>query len=111
MIKVTGMPKKPLRPGETHFIQIDGDGPFRMSISCFVDKPPPPGFKPCRECGSQSVSAGKWVSFTVSAVFDQSRRGFLLLAIRDQLDNEEEIRLRVVGREEGTATGGAMATG
>ncbi len=60
MINVSDDINAPMRVGQIKSFQIDGDGPFRVSSSCFIDKPSPPGpgFLPCAECATQVVRAG-----------------------------------------------------
>lgn len=45
--------------GETIAIEVYADSPINVSISCFVDKPPPAGFKKCPECNTQTVLSGQ----------------------------------------------------
>lgn len=45
-----------LSPGVEH--QMRSKQPGTTQIKCFLRKPPPPGFKPCANCGSFYVAAG-----------------------------------------------------
>jgi len=45
--------------GQSITIEIEADSDIRVSIGCFVDKPPPPRFKGCAECSVQVVQSGQ----------------------------------------------------
>ena len=108
VISVVGLSLRPMEEGERRYFVIRGDGPFAVDISCFVDSPPPPGFRPCAECGSRVVQVNERIELVASGAFSRSRRGALLIRIVDREGAMEEIRIQVVGRDEGTATGGGL---
>ena len=56
MIVIEEFASGPIRGGESRILVLSGDGPFQVTVSCFVDDPPP-GFRPCAACGKSVVEA------------------------------------------------------
>ena len=58
MISWVSLLTTPMKPGETRDVAVWGDEPHTVAIKCFVNTPPPPGFKECSTCGSYSLNSG-----------------------------------------------------
>ncbi len=98
--------KTPLSSGETREFTLLGSVPISGEIRCFVQRPPPPGYKPCSACGSFQVEPNESISIHAdSDVFSQNG-GMLELYLNDHLGNEEKITLIVNRREDGTSESG-----
>jgi len=69
MINVDVFDQSPMKPGEIRLMVLSGDGPFNVTNSCFVDNPPPAGFRPCSACNSETVTAGSLHFISADAAF------------------------------------------
>lgn len=79
----------PIVPGEFIELQIQGDGPFTIISSCFVDSPPPTGFRPCTACNTTRLSLGEGYSLSADPDFWQGRRGNIRIEISSPSETEE----------------------
>jgi hypothetical protein len=107
--------QSPLQVGEGRSLRISGDGPFLVSTACFIDNPPPPGFRGCAECRTVEIQPGESIDVLASRDFWQGKRGYILVTCRDSSGDVREIKLLVVPEEEATPTasggGGAVLAG
>jgi len=95
MITDVVLDRRRLRAGETRYLQAYGDDPLVVEIHCFAQKPPPPGYKPCKECGSFRVGSGEAVAVTANARVFSAHGGRLMVSVRDARGDTKEIRLTV----------------
>lgn len=93
-----------LRAGETRYLQVYGAEPLEVAIHCFTQKPPPPGYKPCKECGAFKIRAGQALAVTANARVFADHGGWLAISIRDNEGDAREIRLTVASRESDRGT-------
>jgi hypothetical protein len=101
----------PIQIGEGRSLFVAGDGPFLVSTACFVDNPPPPGFRGCSECLTVEIQSGESVYLQASRDFWEGRKGHILITCRDSTGSVREIKLIVLPEDEATpiASGGGGA--
>jgi hypothetical protein len=92
-------PKEALRAGGVYYVVAVGAEPIAVEIRCFVRRPPPPGYKPCAECGSFVVRSGEALQLFASEATFQAEGGSLELRVRDADGDSRHVRLTVVGRD------------
>ena len=109
MINIDGFVDFPMQTGEHRELTITGDGPFIVTNSCFVDSPPPPGFRPCAACGSISIQSGESYQFETDAKFWQGKEGTLSIEIVDSVGESKKIDIKVLA--DGNSTSGQMMMG
>jgi hypothetical protein len=102
MIQNIDIDLSPLAPGEERDISVKGDGPFTISLSCFVLHPPPPGYRGCPECTTQTANAGQSIRFRTPR---RLAGGRLIVRITDAVGETEELSIDVLARK---ASSGAM---
>jgi hypothetical protein len=103
MIRNVDVDLSPLEPGEERDVRVDGDGPFTVSLHCFVLNPPPPGYRTCPECRVQVVNVSQPFHFRAPR---QLAGGRLVIRIVDAVGEQEEIAIEVSDR---MASPGAMS--
>ena len=96
MINVVEFDRGPIIIGEKRRLVLAGDAPFAVSTSCFVDNPPPPGFRKCAECSTTTIAAGQVMEIEVAATFWRSKTGRIQIAIKDAVGETLELRLQVL---------------
>jgi hypothetical protein len=94
--------------GQTFTIEVHADSPVEISIGCFVDKPPPPRFKGCRECSVQIVRSGQPFEVTPRKDTWRSDDGGYRIKVTDADGNSETVFVNVLG---GTASAGGTVMG
>ena len=88
-------PRHPMTVGESRQLAVQGDSPFQVSISCFVDEPPPPGFRPCEQCRTHSLAAEATLDVYASPSFWRGRIGYFSIHIIDRLGDSTDLRIEV----------------
>ncbi|AZZ98466.1 hypothetical protein [Pseudoalteromonas sp. R3] len=96
MINIDGYDETPMQTGETRKIVITGDGPFEIINSCFVDSPPPPGFKPCSACRSAIIQSGEVYRISTDPKFWLKKEGYISIEVTDSLGNSKSIKILVL---------------
>lgn len=97
MIRTIDFDRRPIKVGEWRPLTPQGDGPFVVEIKCFVDNPPPPGYKACDECGKFEIENNETIQITPSpSIFSQSP-GRLDITVRDRTGDQREFSLMVFG--------------
>jgi hypothetical protein len=96
MIQVIEFGEDPILPGQSRRLVLDGDGPFTVSTSCFVVNPPPPGFRPCPQCSTTTVSAHQALRIEVSTQFRTGKSGKLGIEITDAIGETVTLELNVI---------------
>lgn len=99
MITDIVLDRSALKAGETRYLQAYGEEPLTVDIHCFAQKPPPPGYKPCKECGAFKIRSGQALAVTATSRVFADHGGRLEITIRDNQGDVREIRLVVVSRE------------
>jgi hypothetical protein len=85
-----------MQPGETRSLLIEASEPSSVEIRCFVEKPPPPGYRGCPECGTlKKIANNREVSITASRQIFGRSAGYLELTIIDATEDRRVIRLAV----------------
>ncbi len=80
--------------GESRAITVYGAEPIEVEISCFVKEPPPPGYRPCPECGTLVVPTGG--SFKIHAVSDMlGHSDQVVVDIRDADGDRKRLNVHV----------------
>ena len=74
---------------------LRGDGPFTLSKSCFVDDPPPAGFRPCPACSVAMVEEGSRQLISADPTFWRGKRGKLVINIKDKMGNVRNMVVQV----------------
>ena len=83
--------------GQEITVSAMGDNPpFIIQISCFVEDPPPPGFKGCAECNVYEVESNELIKLTADQNFWWNHRGSYRIKIRDSVGDTEEVRIPVI---------------
>lgn len=96
MIRIDVLDSRPMLPGDRRELVLSGDAPFTVTNSCFVDTPPPVGFRPCSACNSVVVPAGKPHVIVADADFWTGKEGTLEVTIEDAVGESRTIRMDVV---------------
>ncbi|SRR6266571_5173280 len=96
MIEILELKREPLEPGEKRRLVLDGDAPFQVSTSCFVDEPKPAGFRPCAQCETTSVKAKQESIIEAGFNFWTGKTGSIAISIGDAVGESLEIELRVL---------------
>jgi hypothetical protein len=109
MIQVVSFDSRPVVAGESRDLMLDGNGPFTVSTSCFVENPPPPGFRSCPECLTQLIPANRYLTIAVSPTLWQDRRGRIEIQIVDAVGEQLTLRLGVITDTEATPMASAGA--
>ena len=91
----------PIGAGATRDMVVRGGGPFDIELKCFVQNPPPPGYKPCRECGTIRAHDGETVQIKASADRFASG-GTLSVTVTDQDGDARDLHITVLGRTAGS---------
>lgn len=86
---------KPLIVGESKKVKIIGDGPFKVIVSCFVDNPPPAGFKPCAACGDFKVEPGVVFEIDANSDFWKKNKGNLQVVVTDCNNKVDKFTLSI----------------
>jgi hypothetical protein len=111
MIRAVDFALGPLRVGEARTLRIDGAEPHTVEIHCFVNEPPPPGYRPCPECGTLDlILNGQPVEVHASATVFAKATGHVRVTITDSDNDQRVIILKVLTRDTGassTMTAGA----
>jgi molybdopterin/thiamine biosynthesis adenylyltransferase len=113
MIRSIDFDAGPFRAGESRTIICNADAPSTIEIRCFVLEPPPPGYRPCSECGViRGVANNQAVMVTANARLFARVGGELQIVITDAEGATQEFRVRVRPTEADaapSASGAAMA--
>jgi hypothetical protein len=82
-------------PGEERELVVLADAPITVAILCFLTTPPPPGFKPCQECGTFPLTIGQ--PFIVRAPRDLFHQvgGELRVTVREETGDERSFTIAV----------------
>ncbi|HEY2713778.1 MAG TPA: hypothetical protein VGI60_14785 [Chthoniobacterales bacterium] len=95
-------------PGDLLRVTVIGSGRFELSVSCFIDNPPPPRFAPCDECRTKSVRAGEAFEMIVPSDLEGRSQG-LQFDVRD-LETSQTITQRIQIKQQGNERGRMMAS-
>jgi hypothetical protein len=96
MINVDVFDRTPMFPGDRRELLLSGDGPFKVTNSCFVDTPPPAGFRPCSACSSVVVQAGTPHYIVAEQSFWTGKEGEIEITIVDAVGDNLSIRMNVL---------------
>jgi hypothetical protein len=96
MIEILEFDRRPIGLGQQRQLILGGDGPFMVSTSCFVDSPPPGGFRPCPQCSTGSVEVGEPFIIEISREFWSRRTGSINIVIQDSVGEVLKLRLAVI---------------
>jgi hypothetical protein len=109
VIDIVEFDSGPISAGERRRLVLSGDGPFTVSTSCFVDTPPPVGFRPCPQCSTKRIPANQPTTIEVSSQFWAGKSGKIGIEITDSLGNTRRLQLAVFPKLESapSATAGA----
>ena len=109
MIKIVEFDDRPVMTGEKRVLVLEGDAPFKLETSCFVDKPPPPGFRPCAECGSFKIDAFERFEIGSFSRFWHRKSGILEITIYDSVGESLKLSLKML-EDIDTDTGSQMSS-
>jgi hypothetical protein len=84
--------------GEQRLLFAQSDTIVSVEIKCFVQNPPPPGYKPCPSCGTLEAKPGRPVSITASAEVFSISRGTLEIRVRDESGDERHFSVPIIRR-------------
>jgi hypothetical protein len=109
MINIVEFERGPIIAGEKRRLVLRGDGPFTVSTSCFVDTPPPVGFRSCPQCSTKKVRENEATMIEVSLQFWVGKIGKVGIEITDSLGNTRTLELAVLSNPEATPSATAEA--
>jgi hypothetical protein len=95
---------RPFSPGESREFTLTSSSPATVSIRCFVSSPPPPGYKPCAECGSFKLVQGQSTQIEASQYLFSRSRGGLEITVVDQDGDVVKIPIKVTADDPDAAT-------
>lgn len=105
MIRVVQFDEHQATPGQRRLLELEGNEPFRVSTSCFIDSPPPPGFRSCPECGSRVIRSHELLVLTIPRFFGETRHGRLFIRIVDAVGEVLQLQVEVVSDDEPRGSG------
>lgn len=97
MIRRLSVNKEVASPGDEVTLSIEGRGPFSVSFACFVEDPPPAGFKECDACQTRSFRESEF-SFIVEEWWI-SKNGRISIRAKDSDGDSKSVNLSIVGSE------------
>ncbi len=103
MIEILEFKRGPLALGEQRRLVLAGDGPFTVSTSCFVEEPPPPGFRPCAQCSTTKAAVNQAVMVEAGARFWARKRGVIEVTITDSVGETLKLELTVISDSDNTS--------
>jgi len=104
MIKDIVYPTAALRAGDAYTLRIVAPEPVTVQIKCFTKEPPPPGFRPCPECGSFRARSGEVLKLSVSDSNFRAAGGAIEVFVEDGEGDSRRLSLKVLGLEENRGT-------
>ena len=107
MINLVEFEKRPLIIGERRRLVLTGDEPFVVSTSCFVNNPPPPGFRPCTECSTQVIFERQAFVIEATVEFWRNKQGRIDINIKDSVGEMLKLQLEVLPHAD-IASGGRL---
>jgi hypothetical protein len=96
VIEILEFERGPIVLGDERQLILAGDGPFTVSTSCFVDSPPPPGFRPCAECSTSQIEVGVPLIIRVSRPFWTEKTGTIFIEIKDSVGGVLQLKLAII---------------
>lgn len=100
MIESFEYPQHELRPGEGYQLRVIAAAPIAVQIKCFKSSPPPPGYRPCAECGSFVARSGEIMVFSVSETAFKRIGGAIDVTVTDAAGDSRNVQLVVATEEE-----------
>jgi hypothetical protein len=82
-------------PGDTVTLQMGGEAPYTVTFACFVDDPPPAGFRECEACRTHKINEHRW-SFKVEDWW-HGMDGKLSIEVQDTKGKHGTAKLQVEG--------------
>ena len=95
MIDLVQFDFSPMATGEVRTLIVDGDGPFEITLSCFVSEPAPTSYRTCDECRVDTIEARRPYTFRAPLAFRDRWKGHLELTIRDLFGAAKVLRVDV----------------
>lgn len=95
MIKIVKFENVPMKPGDNQMLMLDGNEPFTLTYSCFVDNPP--GFRPCEACSdSVTIGSNQVHEIRCDPFFWQGKTGRIIVHITDGVGNSKSLSINVL---------------
>src|SRR6267142_3659715 len=88
MIQDVELDTSPMSPSEVRRMTVRSTGPLDVLIECFVGSPPPPGLRPCPECGSLRAQSGQPIDIIANSRIFRSSSGSMEINITDTSDGD-----------------------
>jgi hypothetical protein len=95
MINVDEFESSPMLGGQARNVVLSGDGPFHVTVSCFVDRPPPAGFRPCGACGAFTVQSGQPFQIHSDQALWRGKKGSIIVDIVDAVGATKRLKIAV----------------
>ena len=94
---------RPMSPGESRNFTLTSSTPAKLQIKCFITSPPP-GYRPCTECGTYSLQQGQSIQIEASQYLFSRARGGLEIIIKDLDGDVIRIQLKVTTEDPESAS-------
>ena len=98
---------KPMRAGESRELKSLSPS-VTVQIRCFTQKPPPPGFRPCPECGSFPLAQGDSVQVVAAPKVFGTSGGTLHIELTNPQGEKADIAIAVLKLENAAGASGVM---
>lgn len=99
MIEILEFNERPIQPGQTRNLVLRGDAPFTLRNSCFVNCPPPPGFRECDACNvSLQIGANEVYAIQCDPNLWLNRSGQIVVHITDAIGMCRTLKVEVVNQ-------------
>lgn len=95
MIREVQFDRTPMAAGEMRSLTVIGDAPIAVGIECFVEKPPPPGLRPCSACGSYRIGSGESLAVEADRLTFQDNGGSLRIRLVDNAGDRRDLVIAV----------------
>ena len=94
----------PMSPGESRDFTLTSATPAQVQVRCFLTSPPPPGYRPCTECGSYAIEQGQTIHIQASQYLFTNAQGGLDITITDMDGDVVRIQLPVTTEDPDSAS-------
>jgi hypothetical protein len=95
MIRNIEFDQRPIGAGEMRALVVHADSPLRVAIKCFVEAPPPRGYRPCDACGVITLQSGAMHFINADKGAFKEEGGRLEITVSDRSGDTRTFNLEV----------------